>query len=280
MSVVLPVLNEEQNLAPALASVTGWTSEVFVVDSGSTDRTAEIATASGATVVQFSYDPGGPKKKAWALRNLPYKTDWVLFLDGDERVPSELRAEIEQAVNDPVRAGFYIDRRMIFRGRDLRSYRPDWNLRLFRHAAASMEDLGLHDLPGTGDNEIHEHFLVPGEKGFLKCPLLHEDYRGIGPWIQRHNKYATWEAHLYRRWRDEPVRLNLETVRDPIARNRLLRRVWVRLPGRPALRFAAWIIVKRGFRDGRNGFLYAMLMAWYELLIGLKLAELKRQTRG
>jgi glycosyltransferase involved in cell wall biosynthesis len=276
VSVVLPVLDEEQNLPDALASV-AWASEIFVVDSGSTDRTVEIAERAGARVVQFDYDPAGPKKKAWALRNLPFSNEWVLYLDGDERITDALRDEIAAILRAPEHDGYYMDREMIFRGRDLACYRPDWNLRLFRHRLVTMEDLGLHGLPGTGDNEIHEHFLLDGSKGFLEHALLHRDDRGIGPWIQRHNKYATWEAHLYARWRREPVGLSWSALRDPVQRNRVIRRLWVRLPGRPLLRIVVWIVVKRSFRDGRNGLLYSLLMGWYELLIGLKLAELRKQ---
>jgi glycosyltransferase involved in cell wall biosynthesis len=274
ISVVLPVLNEEENLAEALRSV-DWAGEIFVVDSGSHDSTPSIAAGHGARVVQFEYESLGPKKKTWALQNLDFTYDWALFLDADERVTPALRTEIEAVLSDNPCDGYYLDREMIFRGRALSSYRPDWNLRLFRHRLASMEDFGVHALPGTGDNEIHEHFLVKGEKGFLREPLVHRDYRGIGPWLERHNKYATWEAHLYRRWRGEPLAFSAAALRDPVARNRLARRLWVRLPGRPVWRFAIWLFVKRGFRDGTNGLVYAFLMGWYEVVIGLKLEEIE-----
>jgi glycosyltransferase involved in cell wall biosynthesis len=273
LSVVFPVLNEEENLPAALASVT-WANEVVVVDSGSTDGTSAIARQAGARVVNFDHRLGGPKKKEWSLRNIPFRNDWVLFLDGDERVPSALHAEIDRILRDPDHDGYYLDREMFFRGRRLNCYRPDWNLRLFRYARASIEDLGLRDLPGTGDNEIHEHFMIDGSIGFLRTPLIHNDYRGIGPWIERHNKYATWEAHLYKQWREQPVNLRLRSMRDPVARNRMLRRVWVRLPARPLMRFLIWLVGKGGYRDGITGFIYSLLMAWYELVIGLKLSEL------
>jgi glycosyltransferase involved in cell wall biosynthesis len=275
VTVVLPVLDEEHNLPDALASVR-WAAQVVVVDSGSTDSTVAIAESEHAQVVQFRQSPGGPKKKAWALRNVTFEHEWVLFLDGDERVTPELAAEVMNVLERPEFDSYYMDREFIFRGRVLTSYRPDWNLRLFKHARATMEDLGLHDLPGTGDNEIHEHFLVDGPKGYLRAPLRHRDYRGIGPWTTRHNKYATWEAHLYRRWRAEPVDLQVASLRDPVARNRLLRRIWVRMPGRPVLRFVVWYFGKRAFRDGANGLLFSVLMAWYELLVGLKLRELEQ----
>jgi glycosyltransferase involved in cell wall biosynthesis len=275
VTAVLPVLNEEQNLREALESV-AWASEIFVVDSGSQDNTVAIAEAHGAKVVQFHYRSGGPKKKAWSLRNLPFSHEWVLYLDGDERIPDTLRLEIANMLNSPSHDGYYLDREFIFRGQELRSYRPDWNLRLFRHRLAEIEDLGLHHLEGTGDNEIHEHFVLDGTTGFLKHALLHEDYRGIGPWIERHNKYATWEAHLYRRLRAERLSFAPSSLRDPIARNRLIRRIWVRLPGRPVLRFVAWYFAKRAILDGWTGFQYAFLMAWYEFIISVKVRELER----
>ena len=277
VSVVLPVLNEEENLSDALASV-AWASEVFVVDSGSSDRTCEIAHEHGATVVQFAYQQSGPKKKAWALRNLPFAYEWAFFLDGDERVTPELQGDIARVVASPDRDAYYVDREFVFRGKLLRCYRPDWNLRLFRHALAEIEDLGMRDVADTGDNEIHEHFVIAGRTGFLEHALLHDDYRGIGPWIDRHNKYATWEAHLYAKLRRAPISASVEAVRDPIARNRLLRRLWARAPARPLLRFIVWYVAKRGFLDGVNGLIYSVLMAWYELLIGLKLAELEASS--
>jgi glycosyltransferase involved in cell wall biosynthesis len=281
LTVVLPVLNEQDNLPAALASV-AWAEEVVVVDSHSTDATAEIARAAGARVVQFSYPGHGPKKKAWALATLDIRSDWVLLLDADERVTSELRAEIERAIAGGEHDGYYLDRDFVFMGRALRCFRPNWNLRLFRHGRGGIEDLGLADVPGTGDNEIHEQAVVEGSHGFLRSPLLHDDYRGIGAWIDRHNRYGTWEAHLYRRFRAEPIGVGpLAFWRlDAFQRKRALRRFWVRLPFRPTLRFFVWYVLRRGFADGRPGWVFCRLMAWHELVIGVKLHELdEREPR-
>jgi hypothetical protein len=137
--------------------------------------------------------------------------------------------------------------------------------------------LGLNDLPGTGDIEVHEHVVLDGKIGFLRSPLLHDDYRGLTPWLERHNKYATWEAHLYLKFRAEPIGVGpLDFLRlDAFRRKRVLRRVWVRLPGRPAVRFLVWYIGRRGFLDGRPGFIFCLLMAFYEVMIGAKLHELE-----
>jgi glycosyltransferase involved in cell wall biosynthesis len=281
ITVMLPVLNEEQNLPAALASV-AWADQVIVVDSHSTDRTAALSREAGAEVVQFSYGGSGPKKKAWALANAPIRNEWLLILDGDERVTDELRAEIESAVRRGERDGYCIDREFMFMGRSMRCFRPNWNLRLFRHRLGRMEDLEMNDLPGTGDNEIHEHIQLDGRVGFLKAPLLHDDYRGLTPWLERHNKYATWEAQIYRKFRAEPIGVGpLGFLRlDAFRRKRVLRRVWVRLPLRPLLRFFTWYGVRRGFMEGRQGFVFCVLMAYYEFIIGAKLMELERSERS
>ena len=280
VSVVIPTRNEEENLPAALQSVC-WASEVIVVDSHSTDGTVRIAQDAGAEVVQFDYPGHGPKKKNWTLDNLELKNEWVLLLDADERVTPALRREIEACLRDPGADGYCLDRELVFMGRPLRCFRPNWNVRLFRHRLARFEDLGLTELPGTGDNEIHEHVVLDGRLGFLRNPLLHADDRGMTAWLDRHNKYATWEAHLYRMFRETRVGVGpLGLLRlDPFHRKRALRRIWVRLPMRPALRFLVWYVLRRGFLDGRPGFFFCLLMAYYEVTINAKLHELEQRGR-
>jgi glycosyltransferase involved in cell wall biosynthesis len=277
LSVILPVLNEEENIREALRSVE-WADQVFVVDSHSSDRTVEIALAAGAKVVQFDYPGYGPKKGNWTLKNVDFRNEWVLMLDGDERVSPALRAEIDAVIEHGIADGYYVDREFWFMGRSLRCFRPNWNLRLFKHRLCRIENLGLDDLPRTGDKEIHEHPVVSGNVGFLRSPLVHDDDRGLTPWLERHNKYATWEAQLYRKLRNEPIGVGpVELLRlDPFRRKRVLRRIWVRLPFRPALRFFVWYVLRRGFLDGRAGFIFCVLMSYYEFTIGAKIRELER----
>lgn len=278
LTVVLPVRDEEKNIGPALESAS-FAADVLIVDSASMDRTVELARNHGARVVTFEYDGGPVKKKAWTLATQAFPFDWVLFLDADERVTRELQAEIERVVlaNDTILSGAYVDRELVFMGRRMRSFSPNWNMRLFRPERTQMEDLGLGHLADTGDNEIHEHFVVSGPTTYLRPPLKHEDYRGIAPWIDRHNKYATWEAHLYMKLAREPLMSDLFRLPrlDPFSRKRVLRKVWVRLPARPLARFITWYILRRGCLDGSQGFYFCALMAWYEFVISLKLAELR-----
>lgn len=276
VTVVIPALNEEINLGDAIRSVTR-AERVVVVDSNSTDGTRAVAEQLGAEVVQFVYREGSSeKKKNWALRTLPINSDWTLILDADERITDDLWTAIEKRISQDTHQAWALDREFVFMGRQLRCFRPNWNVRLFRTGRASYEDLGLHGIPGSGDNEIHEHMVVDGSIGYIgEAAMLHNDYRGIGPWIDRHNKYATWEAHLYARLlKEPPPKLRDLVTLDPISRKRAMRRLWARLPCRPTLRFLIWYVARRGFLDGREGLQFCVLMAWYERVILLKSREL------
>src|SRR5262249_49067523 len=110
VSVVIPVKNEARNIAACLESV-AWASEVWVVDSHSTDATCAIAETHGARIAQFDYQDGFPKKKNWALANLAFQHEWVLFLDADERVTPELAREIREVLTGEGDAdGYYLNR--------------------------------------------------------------------------------------------------------------------------------------------------------------------------
>jgi len=279
VSVLIPVRNEELNLEAALESVR-WASETWVVDSHSTDRTVEIASAHTDKVVQFDYDGRGPKKKNWSLATLPFAHEWVLILDADERITPALAEDISRAVASDGADGYYLDREYVFMGRSLRSFRPNWNLRLFKHRRGRYELLATN-APGTGDNEVHEHVVVDGRVGHLPSPMLHEDRRPLRAWVDNHNRYSDWEANVYRQIKREPL-----SLRDLVAggpggwRHNGLKRVWVRLPLRPLIRFAAYYLVRRGFLDGREGFRYSILVGYYEYLTGLKLRELEQAERA
>src|SRR3569833_1320473 len=110
--ILIPTLNEEVNLPACLASV-GWADEVFVVDSFSSDRTVEIARAAGAHVVQHTFE-NYSRQKNWALDTLPFRNEWVLIVDADERVTPELARELAATIAHPTRSGYYVNRRFIF----------------------------------------------------------------------------------------------------------------------------------------------------------------------
>jgi glycosyltransferase involved in cell wall biosynthesis len=272
VSVLIPAKNEEANLPACLDSVR-WAGEIFVVDSQSTDATARIAQDAGARIVQFHYQ-GGPKKKNWALENLPFANEWVLILDADERVPPELAYEIQQCVGRPDGFdGYYLNRRLVFLGRWIRhcGWYPSWNLRLFRHRLGRYETVQVN-APQTGDNEVHEHVVLNGKAGYLRHDLLHHDYKSLFHYIERHNRYSDWDSAVYFDLRRQPV-WTRDPLHGPLRRKRLLKRLWVRLPFRPLLRFLYMYVLRAGFLDGSAGLHFCLLSSIHEYHIGLKMKE-------
>ncbi|MFN7623475.1 MAG: glycosyltransferase family 2 protein, partial [Acidobacteriota bacterium] len=192
LSVIVPVKNEELNLSACLASVS-FADEIWVVDSGSTDGTGAIARQAGAEVVQFAYAGGFPRKKNWALANLPFKNEWILLIDADERVTPELEAEIRDVIaTERGVDGYYINRKLIFLGRWIRhcGWSPSWNLRLFKHRLGRYERLETDAVENAGDVEVHEHVVLDGRAEYLRHDLLHEDFKSVYHFIERHNRYS------------------------------------------------------------------------------------------
>jgi glycosyltransferase involved in cell wall biosynthesis len=276
LAVVVLTRDEEANLPYALATVAGWASEIWVVDAGSTDRTVEIAESRGAKVMRHAF-AGYAAQRTWALRSLPFGVDWVLFLDADEAVTPELREELRAVLAAPPAgiSGFYVKRRFVFLGRWIRhgGYYPVWLLRVVRHAVARCEERG-----------VDEHLLVDGDTARLRYDLLHEDRRPLSRWIQRHLQYAALAASdLERAPSSGGVAARLRSD-QPAERSRWwYDRVYRRIPlgARAMVYFAYRYIVRGGFLDGREGFIYYVLQVlWYRTLIDANILEARRIRGG
>jgi len=279
LSVVIPIKNEEKNIRECLESVK-WADEIFVVDSQSTDKTIKIAKEYTNKIFQFYYQGGFPKKKNWALKNLPFSYEWVLFLDADERVTPELKEEIISVLLDPKDfAGFYINRKFIFFGKWIKhcGWYPSWNLRLFKHKLGRFENLNTQDTPDMGDVEVDEHVILRGKAGYLKNDILHKDYKDIHHFIERHNRYSDWQARVYYNLLKgkEKDTIGASLFGTPLQRKRFFKKIWVRLPFRPILRFILMYFFRLGFLDGKAGLVFCSLMSAYEIMINAKLRELK-----
>lgn len=275
VSVVIPVKNEESNLPECLRHLE-WAGEVFVVDSASTDETVALASRAGARVVQFAWNGGWPKKKNWSLANLPFSHDWILIVDADERITSELAREIAAVVREPGdRLGFYLNRRLFFMGRWIRhcGYYPSWNLRLVRRGRGRYERLTDGESRDSGDNEVHEHLVTDGPVGYLQHDMLHFAYPTISSFVEKHNRYSSWEAHVELYERTSEVRPRL--LAAPLERRRFWRRLSRFLPFRPALRFLYGYFLKLGFLDGRPGYVLCRLLAYYEFMSVAKATEMR-----
>ena len=263
ISLLVPCKNEETNLARCLKSVP-WVKEIFVVDSKSSDKTSIIAEKHGAKVVQFYYTGGWPKKKNWALENLPFTHEWVLILDADECLPPEAEEEVRKIVTNPEEkhTGYWINRRYFFLGKPLKhAYFPNWNLRLFRHKLGRYEK--ITDLStDSGDHEIHEHVVVQGTTGKLISIMDHHAFPTIDSFVEKHNRYSNWEAIIESSAKDDDTALQHEAVKG----KRKLRKIFRKLPFRPTLRFLYVYLWQGGILDGWAGYVFARLHAQYEFL--------------
>jgi len=278
ISVLVPTLNEQRNIADCLGSVS-WSDDVVVVDSGSRESTLEAARARGAQIVDFKWNGQFPKKKNWALENVPWKNEWLLILDADERVTPELAEELQATVRQPAADGYFINRRFMFMGRWIKhcGYYPSWNLRLFRHRLGRYERLHSGDT-GSGDNEVHEHVVLNGATAYLKHDMLHFAYPDIYTWIEKHNRYSNWEAQVEVMGRG--AERGAQDIGHHLAKRRALREWSRRMPFRPTSRFLYSYILKRGFLDGYAGYVFCRLLASYEMMNVFKANELRRRERG
>jgi glycosyltransferase involved in cell wall biosynthesis len=271
VSVLIPTYNEEIHLTDCLASIAGWASEIFVVDSFSTDKTGEIAAGFGANFVQHRFD-GYALQKNWALENLAFKNEFVLILDADERVTPELRDEITSIlVNaDKAAAGYYLNRRFIFHGKWIRhcGWYPSWNIRLFRHR------LGKYEV-----REVDEHVVLTGPAEYCKHDLLHEDQRRIEAWIEKHNRYSTYNSRIYNQGTFEKSvdEVKPRFLGNVVERKRFIKQyIWPHLPGRAFFFFLYMYFLRLGFLDGLHGFHFCVMHAIFQQFVVVKQWEMEQ----
>lgn len=279
ISILIPAKNESGNLRGCLESCR-FAAEVVVVDSGSTDRTQEIAREFGAKVVNFQWDGRFPKKKNWALATVPWKHEWVFILDADERITVELADELRRTVAKPGCDGYYVNRRFWFLDGWLLhcGYYPSWNLRFFRHHLGRYEQFNGVSDTGSGDNEVHEHVILKGRTGYLRHEMEHYAFPTIDVWVEKHNRYSNWEARLLNSIEGGVTGTSADLA-PVLARKRRLKRFAGRLPFRPTLRFFYHYLFCAGFLDGYRGFVFCRLMAFYEFLSVAKASELRRTDK-
>lgn len=268
ISVLVLTLNEERNLPACLASVV-WSDDIHVLDSQSSDRTVEIARRFGAQVWFRNFDSFAQHQN-WALENIPFKHPWVFYFDADERVTPELAEAMQRAVRAPGEAvAFRVQRRDFFLGTWLKHVQMTaYYDRLFRPEKMRYERLG------------HCVSKPDGPVGTLAGYLDHNPFsKGIGEWVAKHNFYSTQEAEetiVHRREGVDPGWRVLLRARERGERRRALKALYYRMPLRPVVKFLVMYVGKRGFLDGRAGFLYSVLIGFYELLIVLKTEELAK----
>jgi len=284
ITVLIAAKNEEINLGRCLAAA--LTAErLVVIDSHSTDRTAEIAETAGAEVVQFDYHGGYPKKRQWALDTLAIQTPWVLLLDADEVVPTALWREIKAALSDPrAPEAFLITKGYHFLGRRFRFGGFSHNAVLLVQTGRARFEQMIDEPDSALDMEVHERLLIDGRIGKLRTPLVHDDFKGIAAYLDRHNSYSTWEARIRHRLRTTGT-WGERTIRPALFGNvqecrRFLKSIAIRIPGEPLLWFAYHYIFRLGFLEGRAGLIASQIRSAYISQVRAKLYELRCDRRS
>jgi len=270
ISVIILTLNEAQDLAGCLTSV-NWCDDVHVFDSFSSDTTVEIATTSGARVVQRRFDNyASHRNAALELQTLRHK--WVLFLDADERMTEGLHREMHEAVEHaaPEVGAFRLRRRDYFMGRWLKHAQiSPFYVRLLRRGAARYE---------RGINEVAR---VHGRIHDLQHHFDHFPFsKGLAHWVDKHNRYSTMEAHCALATQRGDVSFSpwrAFFARDFNERRFHQKELFYRLPARPLIKLFYMLMVRGAILDGRPGIRYALLQAAYEWLIVLKSQEMVDQ---
>jgi glycosyltransferase involved in cell wall biosynthesis len=275
VSAVILTYNEELNLPHCLASLQGLISDLHVVDSGSTDATVTIARAAGAVVTTHAFS-GHSAQWQWALGNVPLQHAWVLGLDADQRLTPQLAAELRELFARPEQvarcAGFYVSRRNIFRGRWIRwgGYYPKRFIKLFRRDRIVPEPADLLD----------HHFRVQGEVGTLEHDIIEENLKenSIEFWTQKHLRYADLLAQeeVRRRAGVAPITVRPALFGNPDERAEWQKKTWALLPRfvRPPAYFIWRYFLLLGFLDGKQGFVFHFLHAfWFRLITDLKIEE-------
>ncbi len=268
ISVLILTLNEELNLPRCLESVS-WSDDIVVLDSFSSDRTVEIAKAHGARVYRRKFENERDQRTA-SLR-LPFRHPWVFNPDADEVATPALRDEMLAAVRAaPPHAAYRMRRRDMFMGTWIRhaSLYPTWLVRLFRPEAIAFE------------RSINLRYLVRGTEGRLENDLLHYSFqKGLESWFEKHNRYSSREAaETLQSLASGHLDLAGLLSPDAVRRRRALKELSFRLPFRPELRFLYMYLVRLGFLDGRAGYHYCRLLATYEYMISIKVAELRHRV--
>jgi glycosyltransferase involved in cell wall biosynthesis len=281
VTVIVLTHDEDIHLARALQSVAGFASQVFVIDSFSTDRTLEIARAHGATVLQNPF-VNQARQFQWALDHADITGDWIMRLDADEVVEPDLAAEI--AAKLPMLpadvVGINLKRKHIFMGRFIRhgGRYPLVLLRIWRRGHGRVEDRWMD-----------EHLMVWGGRTVtFDGDFADHNLRDLSFFTDKHNKYATREAIdvLNQRLHFMPQESSLSAQggsRQAALKRAVKQRLYNRLPFQVSAvgYFLYRYLLQRGFLDGKEGLIYHALQGfWYRFLVGAKIEELSRAIAG
>ncbi len=269
-SIYILTYNEEIDIADCIKSAL-LSDDIIIVDSYSTDRTIEIASDYPVRIVQNYFESHG-KQRTWMLKEVETKYKWVYILEADERMTSELFAECLTAIKSNQVIGYYVAERVMFMGKWIphSTQYPRYQMRLFDKSKVWFTDYG------HTEREVYD-----GETGFLKATYPHyTSGKGLSRWIDKHNRYSTDEA-LETISQLKAGKINWKVLffgKSEVERRRALKDLSLRLPFRPLIRWIYMYFFLRGFLDGKAGFAWCTLQAFYEYLILLKVEEMQQSA--
>ncbi len=280
-SFIVLTFNEEFHLPRLLSSIQSLKASTYILDSGSTDNTLNIATEFGCTIKSNPF-VNHPSQWHAALTSFDITTPWVICLDADQIVTNELMSLLQNFKDEDYKdvSGIYFNRKNIFKGKWLKhgGYFPLYLLKMFRFG------VGYSDL-----NENMDHrFIVPGKTIIWKTGyIIEENYKEnqISFWINKHNRYsdlvATEEWERIQKLRTQTLQPNI--FGSPDQKKAFLKSIWWKMPlyVRPFIYFFHRYVIQLGILDGKQGFVFHFLQAfWFRLVVDIKIDEIKKQRKG
>lgn len=279
VTLIVTTRDEEANIEKCLLSSHNFIDQVFVIDSDSEDRTAEISKRY-AEVVNLPYNHTKiiPWIYQWGLDNLPIRNEWVLILEADQELTPALKHEL-LVLFSKLRIsenGFYVRREQVFRGHTLRfgGYGSKYMLKLFRRSAGRLD-------PDETDTRVY----VQGDVGKLSSPIMEDNLKenDIIFYLQKHLRYAEVFAQEEAQRRREGVvwKVSPAFFGTPDQRILWLKRLYFRLPlyVRPFIYFFYRYFILLGFLDGKQGSVFHFLQAfWFRLVLDIRLEEILKTS--
>jgi glycosyltransferase involved in cell wall biosynthesis len=263
-SVLILTHNEAANL-PACLDALAWCDDIVVIDSGSSDGTVELARARGARILSRPFDTFAAQRN-FGLDHGALRYEWVLHLDADEVLTREFVAALQQLSVPPGVDAYRVPSKLILSGQWLRfaGMYPVYQVRIGHRDRLRFKQVG------HGQRED----VSPDRVELFPEPYLHFSFsHGMRRWLEKHVRYASEEADLMLALRSEVTGSRPDGKRstDPTERRRMAKAWSAKLPFalRPALRFIYLYFFRQGFRDGRTGLAYALMMSVYEGMIAV-----------
>ena len=244
VTAIIPTFNEEHNIIDAIASVK-WADEVLVVDSFSSDKTAELAKDHGARVIQRKYGYSASQKN-WAIPQASH--EWIVLIDADERIEKPLQEEIQNILSssDEPYQSYWMYRKNFFLGKQIRycGWQRD-----------RVQRLCKKDLCQYEDKNVHAELLCNGKVGILKNKLFHNTFVDIHHYLEKWDRYSTWSANDHFKRTPNPGFYHFGI--------------------KPFARFISSYIINFGFLDGMTGFILCILESSSVFMRYVKVYQLK-----